>query len=79
MSEPLSQREFHYWREGDSEFKTQVLAHLESQRETNLTNENRLTRLESHKEKSDTRTATISSIVSAIVGGVVGALSSRVW
>jgi len=40
--------------------------------------ERRVSTLQAHKDKSDTRVGIISSLVSALVGGIVGALTGGV-
>lgn len=77
MNEPLTQREFDTWRETDSLFKQQMLAHISNQTETNFGVERRVSMLEAHKDKSNTRVSVISSLVSAVVGGIVGAFTGR--
>ena len=76
MSDPaLSQREFDTWRESDETFKRQLTDYMQTQTELNLNIQGRVSGLEAHRDKSDTRTGIISSIVSAVVGAVVGAIS----
>lgn len=75
MSEPLTQREFELWREGDAEFKQQLLAHVQEQVKLNISVAQRLSTVEAKQEECENsvsrRTTWISSLVAAAVGGVV--------
>lgn len=76
MDATLTQREFDTWREGDSEFKQQLVAHMAQQTRLNLLVEGRITAVEIQvrecSEGATRRTVWLSSLVSAIAGAVAG-------
>jgi hypothetical protein len=76
-NEPLSQREFDLWREADEEFKRAVLKHVEAQVALNLASEQRLTKLETHREHAIISLGIFTSLVAAIVGGMAGLFFGR--
>ena len=73
--EPLSQREFDTWRETDTAFKEQMLAHITQQTAVNFDVERRVTTLQTHQDRSNTRVSIISTLVSSVVAAVVGAFA----
>jgi hypothetical protein len=76
MEPTLTQREFDTWREGDTDFKQQMLAHMASQTEINREFERRVTTVETKQEECaqsvTRRSAWISGIVAALLGGLAG-------
>lgn len=71
----LEQREFDTWREGDAEFKQQMLEHIKAQTELNLSVQGRLTTVENEQGKSGRRTTWVSSTISAIIAAIIGAIA----
>lgn len=75
MAIPLSQREFDTWRESDTAFKEQMLAHITQQTATNFDVERRVSTLQAYQDRSNTRTGVISTLVSSVVAAIVGAIA----
>lgn len=74
---PLQQETFDVWRDGDDQFKQQILEHMRAQTLHNLASEKRLATVEEKLAAQERRGTWISVFVSTIVSGVVGGLAGR--
>lgn len=78
MQEPqyLTTREFDGWRNEHDGKIDRIIEFIENSQKRDISNENRITTLETHREHAIIGLGIFSSIISAIVGGVVALFAS---
>jgi len=72
--EPLTQREFEYWRDGHDRKIDRLVHHIDMQESLNLRVESRVSVLEAGESKN--KRITIGTVVTVITTAIVAALSA---